>query len=88
MLREVVTVAAHACNRCGVCLTACPDEALELVDGRPRLVKEHLCSGCGACLDSCGGALHLEEREVAPYDEAAVRRRLEQRARLRALAED
>lgn len=88
MLREVVSVAVHACNACGSCLTVCPNEALELIDGHPRLVKEHLCSGCGVCLKACGGALYLEEREVAPHDKAATRLRLEKRARLRALAED
>ena len=88
MLREVVTVAVSACNACGSCLTTCPHEALEVVDGHARLVKELLCSGCGACLESCGGALHLEVRDVAPHDVAATRQRLEQRARLRALAED
>ena len=88
MLREVVNVAVSACNACGSCLTTCPNEALELIDGHPRLVREQLCSGDGVCVAACGGALYLERREAAPYDAAAAKLRIEKRARLRALAED
>jgi len=87
MLREVMGVVAPQCNACGNCLTACPNEALEMVMGLPRLVRDELCSGDGICVQACGGALYLELREAAPYDEAAAERRLEKRARLRAMAE-
>lgn len=87
MLREVVAICAPQCNACGNCLAACPHEALEMVDGLPRLVKDLYCSGDGLCVEACGGALYLQLREAAPFDEAAVQRHIERRARLRALAE-
>jgi AhpD family alkylhydroperoxidase len=86
MLREVIQVDASQCNLCGRCLTVCPHDALEVVVGRARLVNEVLCAGDGICLETCG-ALWLEVREAAPFDEAAVERRREKRDRLRALAE-
>ena len=87
MLREVAAVVASQCNACGNCLTSCPNEALDMRDGRPALVKDAYCSGDAICVQACGGALYLELREAEPYDEAAAEARLERRARLRALAE-
>lgn len=86
--RKVVVVERAACNACGSCITACPWEALHLVDGAVRLVNEVYCSGDGHCVKACGGALFLDKREAAPFDRAAAELRLERRARLRALAED
>jgi Pyruvate/2-oxoacid:ferredoxin oxidoreductase delta subunit len=87
MLRPVVRVDTSLCNRCGRCLTTCPNEALELVMGRATLTDEMFCAGDALCVEVCG-ALWLEHREAAPFDAAAVEQRKEKRARLRALAEE
>jgi MinD superfamily P-loop ATPase len=85
VLRQVVQVDPSQCNACGRCITTCSRQALDIVMGRSRLVNEALCAGDGVCVEVCG-ALWLESRDAAPFDEAAVQRRLEKRARLRALA--
>jgi MinD superfamily P-loop ATPase len=86
--RQVARVDPALCNACGSCVTACPHEALEVVGGHARIVNEALCEGDGPCVDACGGAVTLELRDAAPFDQAAADRRLEKRARLCALAGD
>jgi len=85
MERLVIHVHEEACIACGNCLSSCPRGAIELVMDRAVLVDEALCAGDGACLEACGGALELELREAAPYDEAAVERRRGKRELLRSL---
>ncbi|HYG69344.1 MAG TPA: 4Fe-4S binding protein [Anaeromyxobacteraceae bacterium] len=88
MLRELPRVEPDGCNACGSCIAACPQEALQMFAGHPRLVNDALCLGDGLCVEACGGALELELREAAPFDRAAVDRRRETLARLRALSEE
>src|SRR5690606_23296451 len=60
-----------ACTGCGACITGCPEGAIQLIDGKARLVSDLFCDGLGACIGTCPeGAISIEEREAEPYSEA------------------
>lgn len=73
MLREVVKISEELCDGCGLCIPNCHEGALQMIDGKARLISDLLCDGLGACLGHCPqGAITIEKREAEPYDEVKV----------------
>ena len=76
MIRKIIRIDEEKCNGCGLCAEACHEGAIDMVDGKARLVRENFCDGFGDCLPACPtGAITFEEREAPAYDEQAVKER-------------
>ena len=77
MIREIVKIDEEKCNGCGECIINCPEGALQIIDGKARIVSEISCDGLGACIGHCPlGAISIEEREADQYDELDVMERI------------
>jgi ferredoxin len=76
-LRKIIEIDEEKCDGCGQCVTACAEGAIQLIDGKARLVSESYCDGLGACLGECPqGAIRIVERQAADFDQAAVENHL------------
>ncbi|MGE4485024.1 MAG: 4Fe-4S binding protein [Oscillospiraceae bacterium] len=76
MVRKIIKIDEDKCSGCGLCASACHEGAIEMVDGKAKLMRDDYCDGLGNCLPACpAGAISFEDREAKAFDENAVKDR-------------
>jgi ferredoxin len=77
MIRKIIKIDEKKCDGCGLCIPNCPEGALQIIDGKAKLVSDLFCDGLGACIGYCPkNAITIEEREAEQYDERKVIKRI------------
>lgn len=82
MIRKIVNIDKEKCNGCGLCVNACHEGAIEMIDGKAVLISDEYCDGLGDCLPECPtGAIEIVERESKAYDEELVAKKVAERTK-------
>jgi len=80
MIRQIIKIDKEKCNGCGLCISACHEGAIGMVDGKAELLRDDYCDGLGNCLPACPtGAITFEEREALAFNETEVKKNMEQK---------
>lgn len=80
MKRQIIKIDEEKCTGCGLCIPNCHEQAIQIINGKARLINDAICDGLGACLGECPeGALTLEERDAQPFDQKMVLENLMQK---------
>lgn len=82
VLRKIIEIDEEKCDGCGNCVPSCAEGAIQIVDGKAKVIADKYCDGLGACLGECPlGAMKIVEREAEEFDEAAVHELLKKQAK-------